>query len=387
MSDPDRVSLAFIWDTASPHFSRRTFMRTMAFASAAGFVAACGSSSKSGTGSTGTTASGGRRRRRRSRARPRPRRSTSTTGPTTSPTTRSRTSKRKRDQGHLRQLQLERRALREDAHGRHGLRHHRPDRRDAREDEAREPLAAARSLADPERRRTSIPRFRTAAYDPGNQYSIPWQWGTTGIGYDKTKVGGSVTDWDAFQLPGVAGKSSFLDEARDAFAMALFALKKDPNTLDTGDLDAAEQYLIDLKKKVKKITSDYQDPLKSGELVLCAGVLGRRLHDPGRQREHRIRHPHVGRAVVGRLDGDPEGRRAPEERRGVHELHPRAQGRRRAHELRELRQPQQGRRAVHQQGHPRQPADLPAAGRCSPSSRSRRTSARTSSSTRTAGTR
>ncbi len=35
------------------------------------------------------------------------------------------------------------------------------------------------------------PRFRTAAYDPGNQYSIPWQWGTTGIGYDKTKVGGT----------------------------------------------------------------------------------------------------------------------------------------------------------------------------------------------------
>ena len=45
------------------------------------------------------------------------------------------------------------------------------------------------------------PRFRTAAYDPGNKYSIPWQWGTTGIGFDKTKVGGAVTDWDAFQLP------------------------------------------------------------------------------------------------------------------------------------------------------------------------------------------
>ena len=54
MSDPDRVSLAFIWDTDSPHFSRRTFMRTMAFASAAGFVAACGSSSKSGVRSSGS---------------------------------------------------------------------------------------------------------------------------------------------------------------------------------------------------------------------------------------------------------------------------------------------------------------------------------------------
>src|ERR1700693_4031919 len=57
MSDPDRVNLAFIWDTASPHFSRRSFMRTMAFASAAGFAAACGSSSKSSTASPGSSGS------------------------------------------------------------------------------------------------------------------------------------------------------------------------------------------------------------------------------------------------------------------------------------------------------------------------------------------
>jgi spermidine/putrescine transport system substrate-binding protein len=118
------------------------------------------------------------------------------------------------------------------------------------------------------------PRFRNAAYDPGNQYSIPWQWGTTGIGFDKTKVGGTVTDWDAFELPAVKGKSSYLDEARDAFAMALFALKKDPNTTNDADLDDAKNYLIDLKKKVKQITSDYQDPLKGGELLLAQAYSG-----------------------------------------------------------------------------------------------------------------
>ena len=34
------------------------------------------------------------------------------------------------------------------------------------------------------------------------------------------------------------GRASFLNEARDAFAMALFALGKDPNTTNDGDLDA-----------------------------------------------------------------------------------------------------------------------------------------------------
>jgi len=117
-------------------------------------------------------------------------------------------------------------------------------------------------------------RFRNAAYDPGNKYSIPWQWGTTGIGFDKTQVGGEVTDWDAFDLPNVQGKSSYLDEARDAFAMALFALKLDPNTTDEDDLDQAKDYLIDLKKKVKSITSDYLDPLKGGELLLSQAYSG-----------------------------------------------------------------------------------------------------------------
>ncbi len=70
------------------------------------------------------------------------------------------------------------------------------------------------------------------------------------------------------------GKSSYLDEARDAFALALFVLHRDPSSTDDKDLDDAEQYLIDLKKKIKSITSDYQDPLKSGELILCQAYSG-----------------------------------------------------------------------------------------------------------------
>jgi spermidine/putrescine transport system substrate-binding protein len=118
------------------------------------------------------------------------------------------------------------------------------------------------------------PRFREAEYDPGNEYSIPWQWGTTGIGYDPSKVGEEITDWDAFQLESVKGKSSYLDEARDAFAMALFALGLDPNTTDEDELDEAKDYLIDLKGKVQQITSDYQDPLKNGELILAHAYSG-----------------------------------------------------------------------------------------------------------------
>ena len=270
MSDPDRVSLAFIWDTESPHFSRRTFMRTMAFASAAGFIAACGgSSSKSGSPSAG--------------------------GSTTPPTFDSKPEAKtlnfynwtdyiasdtipnfQKETGI--KVTYDNYSSNDDLFAKirtGGSGYDIIVPTDAtlvkmKHADLLQPL----DLSLIPNVKNLDPRFRTAAYDPGNAYSIPWQWGTTGIGYDKSKVDGAVTDWDAFNLPAVAGKSSFLDEARDAFAMALFALKKDPNTLDTGDLDAAEQYLLDLKKKVQKITSDYQDPLKGGQLLLCQAYSG-----------------------------------------------------------------------------------------------------------------
>jgi spermidine/putrescine transport system substrate-binding protein len=269
VSDPDRVSVAFVWDTASPHFSRRTFMRTMAFVSAAGFAAACGSSGSSkATGSSG-----------------------STTPPTFDPKPEAKTLNFYNWTDYIADDTIP------NFQKQTGIKVTYDNY--SSNDELFNKLSAGSTgydivvptdailvkmkhagLLEPldltliPNVKNLDPRFTTAAYDPGNQYSIPWQWGTTGIGYDKTKVAGDVTDWDALMLPAVKGKSSFLDEARDAFAMALFALKKDPNTTNDDDLDAAKDYLISLKKTVKQITSDYQDPLKGGELLMAQAYSG-----------------------------------------------------------------------------------------------------------------
>jgi spermidine/putrescine transport system substrate-binding protein len=262
MSEPDRVSLAFIWDTDSPRFSRRTFVKTMAFASAAGFMAACGSSSSSGGSATpGTKA-----------AEPKTLNFYNWTdyiADDTIPNFQKETGIKVTYDNYSSNDEL----FAKMSSGSTGYDIIVPT--DAtlvkmKHADLVEPLdlSAIPNVVNLDE------RFRTAAYDPGNKYSIPWQWGTTGIGFDKKKVGGDVTDWDAFNLASVNGKSSFLDEARDAFAMALFALGKDPNSVDESDLDAAKDYLIELKKKIKSITSDYQDPLKSGELLLAQAYSG-----------------------------------------------------------------------------------------------------------------
>jgi len=260
-SDP-RVSLAFLWDTASPHFSRRSFMKTMAFASAAGFIAACGSSSKSTSSSGGTTPPSGAKKLNFYNW-------TDYIADDTIPNFEKQTGIKVTYDNYSSNDEL----FAKMRTGNTGYDIIVPT--DATlVTMIHAGLIDTLDLANVPNIKNLDPRFRNPPYDPGNQHSVPWQWGTTGIGFDKTKVGGEVTDWDAFNLPNVKGKSSYLDEARDAFAMALFALGKDPNTLNTDDLDAAKKYLIDLKKKIKSITSDYQDPLKSGELILAHAYSG-----------------------------------------------------------------------------------------------------------------
>jgi spermidine/putrescine-binding protein len=263
MSEPDRVSLAFLWDKDDPGFSRRAFIKTMGFASAAGFLAACGSSG-SGKSSGATT----------------PKKAEAKTlnfynwtdyiADDTIPNFQKETGIKVTYDNYSSNDEL---YAKLSAGGNTGYDIIVPtDATLVKMKHAN--LVQPLDLSLIPNVKNLDPRFRNAAYDPGNEYSIPWQWGTTGIGFDKTKVGGTVTDWDAFDLAAVKGRSSFLDEARDAFAMALFALGKDPNTTDDGDLDDAKDYLIDLKKKVKSITSDYQDPLKSGELLLAQAYSG-----------------------------------------------------------------------------------------------------------------
>ncbi len=265
MSDSERVSVAFIWDTNSPRFNRRSFMRTMAFASAAGFAAAaCGSSSKSGGASSNTIGT-------KTEAKVLNFYNwTDYIADDTIPNFQKETGIKVRYDNYSSNDEL----FAKLKAGNTGYDIIVPT--DAtlvkmKHGNLLQPL----NLDLITNLENLDPRFRNAAYDPGNQYSIPWQWGTTGIGYDKTKVGGTVDDWDAFKLPSIKGKSSYLDEARDAFAMALYALGHDPNTTDDGQLDDAKNYLIDLKKHtIKQITSDYQDPLKGGELILAQAYSG-----------------------------------------------------------------------------------------------------------------
>ncbi|WP_016697272.1 polyamine ABC transporter substrate-binding protein [Actinoalloteichus spitiensis] len=118
-------------------------------------------------------------------------------------------------------------------------------------------------------------RFREAEYDPGNRYSVPWAWGTTGLAFSRQALGGAdVTSLDAFRLAAARGRSVLLDEARDAMALGLLGAGHDPNTTDPGELEDAVEYLLDLKSVLGQITSDVIEPLASGQAPLAQAWSG-----------------------------------------------------------------------------------------------------------------
>jgi spermidine/putrescine transport system substrate-binding protein len=54
----------------------------------------------------------------------------------------------------------------------------------------------------------AAPFAKDPVYDPGNKFSMAWQSGTTGIGYDTTKVSGPITTMDDLMNPDLVGTAS-----------------------------------------------------------------------------------------------------------------------------------------------------------------------------------
>ncbi len=85
--------------------------------------------------------------------------------------------------------------------------------------------------------------FKNPEYDPSNEYSVPYMWGTVGIIYNTKYVDeADVTGWDILWNEKYAGKILMFDNSRDAFAIALKKLGCSMNTNDEDEiLKAAEE--------------------------------------------------------------------------------------------------------------------------------------------------
>ncbi len=113
------------------------------------------------------------------------------------------------------------------------------------------------------------PAFQEALFDPKRAYSMPYMWGTMGIGYRKSKVA-KPTSWSSVwgkESAKYAGRIAWISEPESMLGMVMKYHGNSFNSDNEDEIRAAAQQLIDYKGNVKAIAEDNgQDLLASGEV-------------------------------------------------------------------------------------------------------------------------
>ncbi len=126
---------------------------------------------------------------------------------------------------------------------------------------------------------------KLAVHDPGNLYSVPYLWFTTGIGYNVDKVRerlgpAQFESWSLLFDPKNAAKLQdcgilIVDSPTDVLSSVLIYLGKDPDSRDPADLNAAAETLMKIRPFVRSIDSvGIIGDLGSGGLCLILGWSG-----------------------------------------------------------------------------------------------------------------
>ncbi len=121
------------------------------------------------------------------------------------------------------------------------------------------------------------PIFTDPPYDPGMKHCVPYQWGTTGVGYNSEVVEPDSLAYifDPELAAQFSGKITILNDAREAIGSALKYLGYSVNSTDEAQLEEAKQVLIQVKPYVYAYESDrFEDMIVADEAVIGLGWSG-----------------------------------------------------------------------------------------------------------------
>lgn len=122
--------------------------------------------------------------------------------------------------------------------------------------------------------------------DPGNAHTVPYMWGTTGLGINVAKVKEALGDdapldsWSLLFDPANAEKLagcgiSVLDDEQEAFAAALIWEGRDPNALEGDETQVVTDAYAAIRPHIKYFNSSrYIEDLANGDICLAMGYSG-----------------------------------------------------------------------------------------------------------------
>ncbi|MDQ3710169.1 MAG: extracellular solute-binding protein [Actinomycetota bacterium] len=111
--------------------------------------------------------------------------------------------------------------------------------------------------------------LQSPAFDPERQWSLPWQSGMTGIGYNPKLIGRKITSVNDLFADDLAGQVTFLSEMRDTTGLVMAAMGADPLNHEFSEYEAAIEKLGDAvgSGQVRAFTgNDYAADLAAGNI-------------------------------------------------------------------------------------------------------------------------
>lgn len=125
--------------------------------------------------------------------------------------------------------------------------------------------------------KTKLPNYKNLdpdllnkPFDPNNDYSIPYMWGSTGIGINVKQIPkDSIHGWQDFWNPKFKNSLLLTDDVREVFHMALRIKGYSANTRDPEQIREAYEYLKQLMPNVRVFNSDApREPFLAGDVNL-----------------------------------------------------------------------------------------------------------------------
>lgn len=110
--------------------------------------------------------------------------------------------------------------------------------------------------------------FKGLSYDPENKWSVPYQWGTTGILYNKKEIG-PIESWDAMFDQQYSGQIAMINDVRETLGAALMRQGYSINSTDPDELEAAKQDLVEQKPLLR----GYFDSTEISPLVANGDIM------------------------------------------------------------------------------------------------------------------
>ena len=123
-----------------------------------------------------------------------------------------------------------------------------------------------------------VPSQRHPSWDPNREYSLPWQSGMTGIGYDPKLTGGPVTSIHQLLTdPKLKGKVTMLTEMSDSVGVTMLANGDDPSNVTNATFDKAISTMQSAVSsgQIRQFTgNDYASLLANGDIYACLAWSG-----------------------------------------------------------------------------------------------------------------